>query len=121
MEKSFERVEELAETISEYINNRIEEVKLTAIDKSSALLSNMIAGVVVVCFFVSFIVFASIALSLFLGEWLNKVWLGFLIVAVMYLMIGIIVWAARGRIIRLRIMNSLIQQLFKNETEDEKD
>ena len=50
MEKAFAKVEELADTIKEYVNTRIDAVKLNAAEKSSAVISNIIAGLVVVSF-----------------------------------------------------------------------
>ena len=118
MEKAFAKVEEMADNIKEYINTRMESVKLSAAEKSSKILANAIAGVIVAIVFFFFIIFAGIALSFGLGEWIGKTWAGFLIVAILYLLIGIIAWVARGRLIRLPIMNALIQQ-FTNDTDDE--
>jgi Fe2+ transport system protein B len=119
MEKTFDRVEELADTIKEYVNSRIESVKLSVAEKSSAVIANVVAGIIVALVFFFFIIFASIALSFGLGEWIGKTWAGFLIVAGLYLLLGIVVWAARGKIIRLPLMNAIIQQLFNKEEEDE--
>jgi hypothetical protein len=119
MENVFAKAEELADNVKTYINTRIEEVKLSAAEKSSAAMANILAGIVVATVFSFFIVFSSISLSLFLGEWMGKPWAGFLIVASLYLLAGAIVWVARGKIIRLPIMNALIQQLFKNNDEED--
>lgn len=119
MEKAFEKIEELADNIKEYVNNRIDAVKLTAAEKSSAIIANLIAGLIVATVFMFFIVFASIALSLLLGDWAGSTWAGFLIVAGLYLLVGIIVWTAREKIIRLPIMNALIKQLFGEEDEED--
>lgn len=118
MEKAFAKVEELAGTLKEYADIRIESVKFNAAEKSSGIIANVLAGIVVVVVFLFFIGFASVALSFGLGEWVGKTWAGFLIVACLYLLIGIVVWAARGRLIRLPVMNALIQQLFKNDEEN---
>ena len=117
METTFGKVEELAETIKKYLDNRIAFIKLIVAEKTSALIANLAAGIVVAVFIILFIVFASIALSFGLGDWLGKTWAGFLIVAFLYLLIGIIVWAARGRIIRLPLMNALIKLLFTSDEE----
>ena len=119
MEKTFARVEELADTIKEYVNTRIDSVKLSAAEKSSAVIANVLAGLIVALVFFFFIIFASIALSFGLGEWIGKTWAGFLIVAFLYLLAGIVVWAARGKIIRLPIMNALIRQLSGNDEDNE--
>ena len=119
MEKTFARVEELADTIKEYVNTRIESVKLSVAEKTSAVIANVMAGVIVVVVFSFFIIFASIALSIGLGEWIGNAWAGFLIVACLYLLIGIVVWVGRGRIIRLPLMNALIRQLSRNDEDNE--
>jgi len=117
MEKTFAKVEELADTVKEYVNARIDAVKLTLAEKSSAIIANTIAGLIVAGVFTLFIVFGSIALALGLGEYFGKTWAGFLFVAVFYLVIGIIVWLARVKLIRLPLMNAFIKQLFNEEDE----
>lgn len=122
MEKLFAKAEDLADSIKEYINLRIAAIKLTTAEKSSAVVANIIAGTVAAMVMCLFVVFASIALAIGLGVWLNNSWAGFLIVAGLYLLMGIIVWTARGKLIRLPVMNALIQQLFTNTDEaDETD
>jgi len=119
MEKAYAKIEELADNVKEYINTRVESVKLTAAEKSSVVIANIIAGLIVAVVFFFFIIFAGAALAFGLGEWIGKTWAGFLIVAGLYLLIGIVVWTARERIIRMPIMNALIKQLFKNDDEED--
>jgi Putative Actinobacterial Holin-X, holin superfamily III len=118
MESAFAKVEELAGNIKEYVNIRIESVKLSTAEKSSAVIANLIGGFIVAVVFLFFIIFTSTALAVGLGEWIGKTWLGFLIVGFLYLIAGIAVWMAREKIIRLPIMNALIQQLFTSDDED---
>ncbi len=118
MEKAFAKVEELAGTIKEYVNTRIESVKLRAAEKSSVIIANVLAVMMVAVLLLFFIGLASVALSISLGEWIGNTWAGFLIVSCLYLLIGIIVWTARGRIIRLPVLNALIKQLFRNDDEE---
>lgn len=115
MENTFAKMEELADMVKDYVNNRIELVKLTAAEKSSSVVAVLIAGLVIAAIFTFFIVFAGVALALVLGEWMGKTWAGLLIVAGLYLLLGIIIWAAREKLIRLLIMNALIKQLFVQE------
>jgi Fe2+ transport system protein B len=117
MEKAFAKIEELADTAREYVNTRIDSVKLNVAEKSSAVIANITAGLVVACVFMFFIVFSSFALAFGLGEWIGKTWAGFLIVAGLYLLIGIVVWMGRGKIIRLPVMNALIKQLSGDDDE----
>jgi uncharacterized RDD family membrane protein YckC len=109
----------LAESVKEYLNARIELVKLNVAEKSSEAMANVIAGVFVALVFFLFILFAGIALSIGLGAWIGNRWLGFLIVSLLYLVICLIIWFARGKIIRLPIMNAIIKQLFRNDDEED--
>ncbi len=119
MESAFAKAEELAGTIKEYVNTKIESAKLNAAEKSSAIIANTIAGLVASVVFILFMAFCGIALSLSIGAWLGKLWAGFLIVAFLYLLIAMIIWFARGKIIRLPIINALIRQLFNTPDDDE--
>ena len=120
MEKAFVKIEELAGNLREYVNARVDEVKFETAEKTSHLISNLIAGFVVALVFVFFMLFASIALAIFINIQFGNSWSGFLIVAFLYLGIGFAIWSARIKWIKLPIMNSIIQQLFKSHEEDKK-
>jgi hypothetical protein len=119
MEKTFEKVEEMAGHVKEYFNNRLASVKLNAAEKTSKIAGKVIAVMVVAVIFLLFMVFASIALAYLLGKWTGEMYQGFLIVAGIYLLSGILIWAAKERWIRLPIMNAMLQQLFKEEEDED--
>jgi len=118
MESTFSKVEELAETIKAYINNRITATKLIIADKVAAIISNLIAALFVVLIFIIIIIFASIALALWLGVIMNASWLGFLSVAIIYLVIAITIWIGRIKFIRLPLINMFLKQLFESDEKD---
>lgn len=115
MEKIFAKVEDLANNIKEYVDSRIEEVKLHVAEKSTAVMANVIAGIVVAMVFILFIIFGSMALAVGVGIWIGKMWVGFLIVAFLYLFVGVLVWKARVKFIQFPMMNAFVAQLFSNE------
>jgi len=119
MENTFAKIEELAATVKDYVNTRIESAKLSVAEKSSAIIANLIAGFIVAGVFIFFVVFGSTALAFALGDWIGKTWAGFLIVAILYLIIGIIVWFARIKLIQLPLMNIFIKQLFSDTDEED--
>lgn len=115
MSELFTHMEELATGARNYFKTRVEVVKLNAAAKVSSVTSNIIARIIVAVVFVFFLFFAGMAAGFALGEWFGKTYWGFLAVAGFYLLAGIIVWIAREKMIRIPIMNSIIQQLFKEE------
>lgn len=119
MENTFTKLEELAASLKAYVNTRITSVKLSVAEKTAQVIANMIVGLVVAFVFICFLIFSSIALALWLGEWMGKPWAGFLIVAVLYLLLGFVVWIARVKFIRLPLMNILIKQFFSNDHESD--
>jgi Putative Actinobacterial Holin-X, holin superfamily III len=120
MEDTFTKAEELAGHVKEYVNNRISAAKLNVAEKSSLVLANLIAGAIVLAIFIIFILFAGIALAYAFSKWTGEYYWGFLIVAGIYLLLGLLVWVGKARILQLPIMNSLLQQLFTEADNDEK-
>jgi len=118
MDNLFSKAEALAGNLKEYVDTRIDSLKLNAAEKGSKIVANGLAGVFVGVFVLLFIGLGSITLSLVLGEWIGKTWAGFLVVACFYLLISIIIWTAREKLVRRRIMNTIIQQLFRQDEED---
>jgi ABC-type uncharacterized transport system fused permease/ATPase subunit len=119
MENTFAKAEDLAEHVKEYINNRMDAVKLNTAEKSSKLAATVIASVVVAMFFITFLFFASTALAFVFSRITGELWVGFLIVAGIYLLLGAIVWLLRDRILQLPVMNALLRQLFTDDGEDD--
>ncbi|MBL0181942.1 MAG: phage holin family protein [Chitinophagaceae bacterium] len=121
MEKTFAKVEEMAEHVKEYVNNHIASAKLNVAEKTSGVLANIIAMAVALMVFVFFIVFTSVALAFVFAKLTGEYYWGFLIVAGIYLLIGLLVWTMREKLLKLPIMNAILQQLFKEEEDaDEK-
>lgn len=121
MSELFAHIEELAGNAKEYVKTRVEGAKLNTAAKVSTVTSNIIARIIVAVVFVFFLFFGGMAAAFALGEWLGKTYWGFLAVAGIYLLAAIIVWIAREKMIRLPIMNAIIQQLFKENEHYEKD
>lgn len=119
MNNSFEKWEGLTDHVKEYINTRVELAKLTIAEKTSQIVSQLIAVSIVALFLLFVLVFGSIAGAWALSDWIGKPYAGFLIVAGIYLVLGIIVWVARGRLLLYPIMNAIIKQLQKKDDDDE--
>lgn len=119
MENVFARVEKLADHIREYVNVRLDAVKLGTAEKTSKAIAGALAFVVMVQFLVLFLIFASFALAYAFAALTGKVYWGFLIVAGIYLLSGLAVWISRERILRIPLMNILLRQMHHTEKEDD--
>lgn len=116
---TFDKVEDLAQKVRDYFNTRISIVKLQFAAKTSRLLSNLIALLVVFLVIMLFVIFAGIAAALALSAWIGPLYSGFLIVSGIFLLSGILIWKKRESILRIPIMNSIINQLSPDDEEDE--
>jgi energy-coupling factor transporter transmembrane protein EcfT len=119
MEDTFIKIEQMAAHAKEYVNNRIAEVKLSSAEKTSKLLAIIIAIAVSMLVFIFFIAFASTALAFALAKWTGEFYWGFLIVAGIYFLLGMLVWILKEKLLRFPIMNAMLQQLFKADTDNE--
>ena len=115
------KIDDLLGHLRDYINTRIDEARLALAERASAVIALIIARTIVNIFFLLTLLFASIAAAYALGTWLGATWRGFLTVSAGYFLLGLIIWTAKERLIRIPIMNASIQQLFQNNKHDEKD
>lgn len=68
-----------------------------------------------------FLLMGSIAAAIAIGNMLHNSWLGFLIMGAIYLLLGLIIWGAKDRLLRIPIMNAIIDSLFSRDKNHEKD
>jgi hypothetical protein len=109
-------VAKLIERVEGYGNTTIELVKLTAIDKTSEVVSSLAARLTVFVIIILSAFVANIGLSLWIGELLGKTYYGFFAVTGLYALIAIIVYACKDIWIKNPVKNSLINQMLKTKT-----
>ncbi len=119
MEKIFSAAEELTDTLRQYADTRIESAKLSIAEKSSAAIANMAAAFFVAMVLAFFFLFAGVAVALLLAPVVGSQWLAFLLVAILWLLIGLLVWKGRQRLIRLPVMNAMLRQFFDDHEKDQ--
>jgi len=122
MSDEFKHVESLVSQLRSYVNTRIAQTKLSVAEKASKLAATMIAWILASLVFFLFLVLLSMAAAIAVGQWIGNMWLGYLIVAALVLLLMVGLWVGRNRLIRIPLMNALLDSLFdKEEEEDEED
>ena len=119
MEETFVKVEEITDSLKEYVDVRVEDAKLRLAEKSSGLVANLIARIILIIAFSLALVFLSIALALSLAAWWGHMWLGFLVVGGIYILLGWLVWAMRESLIHIPMMNNILTHLTKKGEDDD--
>ncbi|MEP6926206.1 MAG: phage holin family protein [Ginsengibacter sp.] len=112
MENQPTNVEELFQKLRDYAEVRLDLFKLKSINKVSSFMSSLITSIVLVILLSIVILCITIGAALLIGECLGKTYYGFFIVGGIYLIIGLVLYSMRSKIIKTPISNKLINELI---------
>ncbi len=114
MENEKTKVDDLIDHVEEYFHTRQELSKLVATEKSSVILSSVVTNLIFLLIFSLVFVFASIALAYGISQYFGQAFAGFLAVAVLYLLVGIILYAKQDQWLKTPMANAVIKNFFKD-------
>lgn len=111
--------EDTQDLIEQYVNNRMQLLKLQAAEKSSRVVTLLFAGLVtaVLSFFI--LLFASIMAAYFFSEKMHSQFYGFGTVALLYVVLLVLATPLRKRFLDKYIFDRVIRILFDSNTEDD--
>ncbi len=112
MENIKSPVETLVDDVKEYIGINAELYKLQAAEKSAQLVSSFVINLTMIGIVCFILFFAGIALSIRLGTLFGELYLGFLAVAGIFVLTGVVVLATKEIWLRTKVMDSFITSLF---------
>jgi hypothetical protein len=102
----------LLEQSHDYLETRIDLVKLKTIDKSSDVLSSAAAAVAILLAALFFVLMLSIGTAIYIGTVLDNLYYGFFIMAGVYALVIIILYAGRKQWIKMPVYNSIIKKIL---------
>ena len=109
-----EKVELTYQHLIDYAEARWNLIALDVSDKTANLVTSIVMGIILAVLGLFFLVFASISLALWLGELTNSSALGFLLVAGLYGLIGVLFFVNRKNWLFLPLMNTFLKKLYMN-------
>ncbi|HEY0678490.1 MAG TPA: phage holin family protein [Chitinophagaceae bacterium] len=112
---------DLRNSAMEFIETQIALAKVQAAEKVSTLVSTIAAFLILSVFLLFFLLFGSIAAAYWMASITGSNALGFLIVGGFYLLVGVIIFLGRERLLRRPMLNAIIRQLFKERTAEGKE
>jgi pheromone shutdown protein TraB len=112
MENIKEEFETLLNQSQDYVDTRLELMKLQAVDKVSDVVSSLLSRMIVVLVIFMFIIFISIACSLLIGDLLGNNYYGFFIISGFYALIGLICSVFRHQLFKIPFGNLLIKKML---------
>jgi len=112
-EKNDSSVKSLIDKAGDYLETRIDLVKLKTAKSTSEIVSTLLGTIVTLVVGLFFISLLNIALALLIGDWLGEAYYGFFVMAGLYLLIGIIVYACRKQWVETPVSNKIIQKMTR--------
>ena len=119
MENIATNIERLYEKAESYTKTSFELVKLRAIDKTSEIISSLAVVISIAFIIAMFSLFLNIGIAIWIGNELNDMASGFLIVSGFYMIAGIAVYMFRKNWIKGPIDNLIVGKLL--ETKERKE
>ena len=107
IEKIYERVEQFALT-------SIELYKLKALQKAAEIATTVATSLLMGVFGLLFLLFVSVGLAVYLGEIMGRMHYGFMVVSGIYLLLAIIVYALRARVLKDKLNTYIVRKIFKD-------
>lgn len=101
----------LKANIEQYIEDKIDLVKLKASEKAGSAASGIIVGLVVARLVLFILIFLSFAAAFAISQATEKYYLGFLIVAGFYILLAVAVILLREKLITMPLINSFLKKL----------
>lgn len=112
MENKPTSVEELFYKLRDYGDTRIELFKLKSLHKITGVLSSLIVSVILIGLLSLIILCFTIGFAILLGTWLGKMYYGFFIMAILYIIIGLILYSGRNKFLSKPVSDKIIKELL---------
>ena len=107
-----ETQDSLPENIADYVSAKIDILKLKAIDKTAAAGTGIIVGIMLFVFGWFTLMFLSFTAAIAISSATGKAYLGFLLVAVFYTLLAIVLVLLKEKLITVPIINALLKKFY---------
>jgi hypothetical protein len=103
----------LFERAGDYLETRIDLLKLQAADKSADIISSLVSRLVLLVVALIFVMMLNIGIALWIGNALGGLHYGFFILAGFYLVTGLIFYSMRNKWIKQPVGDKMITKFFE--------
>ena len=105
-------VEELFYKLKDYAETTVDLFKLKAINKVSGFTSTLIVSIIIIVLLFLILICLSVGFALLIGSCLGHAYWGFFIMGVLYIIIGLALFAGRKKLLKTPIANKFIKELI---------
>lgn len=112
MENKPTSVEELFYKLKDYGDTRLDLFKLKAINKVSSFMSSVIVSIILIVLLFLVLISVTIGFGLLIGGRLGNIFWGFFIMAAIYIIIGLVLYSGRNKLLKQPVSDKLIKELI---------
>lgn len=113
MDDNENNIELLLAKIEVYGKTTLRLFKLKTIDASAAIISSLISRFAILLIVALFVLLFTIGLSLYIGELIGAPYYGFLVTALIFVILGFLVYLKRKSLILDPVSNYVIKELLE--------
>lgn len=106
-----ENTQTLKVDIENYIEHKVDLVKLRTADKAGSIASGIIVGIAMARLVLFIMLFLSFSVAFAISEATEKYYLGFLIVAGFYILVTVLLLVLKEKLITMPIINAILKKL----------
>jgi hypothetical protein len=117
--KVSESIADITDQVRKYVRLRIDLFKLDLTEKLATLTTTLLISIIFFIVFLFFTLFLSLAFIFWFKEYAGDAWVGSLIVAGFYILLGFIVFLMRDKLFLNRVVVQISKILLEEEEEDE--
>lgn len=108
----YEKVEQLTDSLKKYVNINYELINLETSERSASIVARLISDIIVGQVAIFFVLFVSLYLGFCISEYIGNTYAGFGIVALFYLVLGVVLVFIRKKTIEVPICNNIIKKIY---------
>lgn len=103
------------ENASDYLESRVDLLKLKAVKKMSDITSSLVTRLTIILIIAFVFFMANIGLAMWIGDMMEKMYYGFFIVAGGYIVVALILFGFRRQLFKTPLHNRLIKMMLKED------
>lgn len=107
-----ENITMLVDDAGRYIEAKTELWKLKAVDKTTEIATALISRLLFILISLIAVIALNTGIALLIGSWLGEAYYGFFIVAGFYLLVAIVLYAARESLIKRPFYKTVINKIL---------
>lgn len=107
-------IETLFKKTGDYVETKIDLLKLQAVDKTSEVTSSLVSNIVIGVLGMMMLIIFNIGIAFYLGEVLGRIYYGFFLVSAFYMLLTVLLYVFRKDWLKGPVQDQMIRKLLNS-------